>query len=91
MSLEQNVGVKAFISRIYRVLNGEGFNFAFRLMKELNIQEPFIQSLLPVSRINLLRLAFQFKQCRRRWRDQIYFFCACILLAIIFPKKLRAI
>ena len=86
-----NVGVKAFISRIYRVLNGEGFDFAFRLMKELNIQEPFIQSLLPVSRINLLRLAFQCKHCRRRWRDQIYFFCACILLAIIFPKKLRAI
>jgi len=86
-----NVGVKAFISRIYRVLNGEGFNFAFRLMKELNLQDPFIQSLFPVSRINLLRLAFKFKQCRRRWRDQIYFFCACILLAIIFPKKLRAI
>ena len=86
-----NVGVKAFISRIYRVLNGEGFNFAFRLMKELSLQDPFIQSLFPVSRINLLRLAFQFKHCRRRWRDQIYFFCACILLAIIFPKKLRAI
>ena len=86
-----NVGVKAFISRIYRVLNGEGFNFAFRLMKELNLQDPFIQSLFPVSRINLLRLAFQFKHCRRRWRDQIYFLCACILLAIIFPKKLRAI
>ena len=86
-----NVGVKAFISRIYRVLNGEGFNFAFRLMKELNLQDPFIQSLFPVSRINLLRLAFQCKQCRRRWRDQIYFFCACILLAIIFPKKLCAI
>ena len=73
-----NVGVKAFISRIYRVLNGEGFNFAFRLMKELNLQDPFIQSLFPVSRINLLRLAFQFKYCRRRWLDQIYFFCACI-------------
>ena len=86
-----NVGIRAFISRIRRVLDGEGFDFAFRLMKELNIQEPFIQSLLPVSRINLLRLAFQCKHCRRRWRDQIYFFCACILLAIIFPKKLRAI
>jgi len=86
-----NVGIKAFVSRIHRVLNGEGFNFAFHLMKELNLQDPFIQSLFPVSRINLLRLAFQFKHCRRRWRDQIYFFCACILLAIIFPKKLRAI
>lgn len=86
-----NVGIRAFISRIRRVLDGEGFDFAFRLMKELSVQDPFIQSLFPVSRINLLRLAFQCKQCRRRWRDQIYFFCACILLAIIFPKKLRAI
>jgi len=86
-----NVGIKAFISRMHRVLNGEGFDFAFRLMKELNVQDSFIQSLFPVSRINLLRLAFKFKYCRRRWRDQIYFFCACILLAIIFPKKLRAI
>ena len=86
-----NVGIRAFISRIRRVLDGEGFDFAFRLMKELSVQDPFIQSLFPVSRINLLRLAFQCKQCRRRWRDQIYFFCACFLLAIIFPKKLRAI
>ena len=86
-----NVGIKAFVSRIRRVLNGEGFDFAFRLMKELNVQDPFIQSLFPVSRINLLRLAFKFKYCRRRWRDQTYFFCACILLAIIFPKKLRVI
>ena len=86
-----NIGIKAFISRVNRVLSGEGFDFAFRLMKELNLQDPFIQSLFPVSRINLLRLAFQCKHCRRRWRDQIYFFCACILLAIIFPKKLRAI
>ena len=86
-----NVGIKAFISRVQRVLNGEGFDFSFSLMKELNVQDPFIQSLFPVSRINLLRLAFKFKHCRRRWRDQIYFFFACILLVIIFPKKLRAI
>ena len=86
-----NVGIKAFVSRIRRVINGEGFDFAFRLMKELNVEDPFIQSLFPISRINLLRLAFKFKYCRRRWRDQTYFFCACILLAVIFPKKLRVI
>jgi len=86
-----NVGIKAFISRVKRVLNGEGFDFAFLLMKQLNVQDPFIQSLLPVSRKNLLRLAFQFKHCRRRLRDQVYFFFSCVLLAIIFPKKIRAI
>jgi rhamnosyltransferase len=86
-----NVGIKAFVSRSKRVLSGEGVDFAFRLMKELKVQDSFIQSLFPVSRINLLRLALRTKQCRRRVRDQIYFFFACILLAIIFPKKLRII
>jgi rhamnosyltransferase len=73
------------------LLSGEGIDFAFRLMKELKVQNSFIQSLFPVSRFNLLRLAFKAKDCRRRIRDQIYFFFACILLAIIFPKKLRSI
>ena len=86
-----NVGITAFISRTKRVLCGEGVDFAFRLMRELKVQDPFIQSLFPLSRLNLLRLAFKAKQCRRRARDQIYFFFACILLAIIFPKKLRTI
>ena len=86
-----NVGIKAFISRIKLVLSGEGIDFAFRLMKELKVQDPFIQSLFPVSRFNLLRLALRANQCRRRARDQIYFFFACILLAIIFPKKIHII
>ena len=86
-----NVGITAFISRTKRVLSGEGIDFSFRLMKELKVQDPFIQSLFPVSRFNLLRLALNVRCCRRRFRDQIYFFFACILLAIIFPKKLRTI
>ena len=86
-----NVGNKAFISRVQRVLSGEGLDFAFWLAKELKVQNLFIQSLFPVSRFNLLKLAFKAKCCRRRVRDQIYFFFACILLAIIFPKKLSTI
>ena len=86
-----NVGNRAFISRVCRVLSGEGVDFAFRLIKELKVPGPFIKSLLPVTRMNLLRLAFYAKHCRRRTRDQVYFFFACILLAIIFPKKLRFI
>ena len=86
-----NVGIKAFMSRANHVLSGEGFDFAFRLMKEFKIKDQFIQSLFPMSRINLLRLAVHAKQCRRRARDQVYFLLACVLLAIIFPKKLRTI
>ena len=83
-----NVGIRPFISRLCRVLNGEGFIFAFQLMKELKVKDEFIKSLFPISRINLLRLAFHATHCRRRIRDQVYFFFACLLLAIIFPKKL---
>lgn len=86
-----NVGKKAFISRAHRLLSGEGIDFAFLLMKELKVKDAFIQTLFPVNRFNLLRLALKAKYCRRRIRDQIYFFFACILLAIIFPKKLRTI
>ena len=86
-----NVGNRAFISRVCRVLSGEGVDFAFQLMKELKVQDPFIQSLFPISRLNLFKLALKAKCCRRRFLDQIYFFFACILLAIIFPKKLRTI
>ena len=86
-----NVGIKAFISRTNRVLAGEGVDFAFQLMKELKVQDPFIQSLFPISRLNFLKLALKAKCCRRRFLDQIYFFFVCILLAIIFPKKLRFI
>ena len=86
-----NVGIKAFISRTNRVLAGEGVDFAFQLMKELKVQDPFIKSLFPISRLNFLKLALKAKCCRRRFLDQIYFFFVCILLAIIFPKKLRFI
>ena len=86
-----NVGIKAFISRTNRVLAGEGVDFAFQLMKELKVQDPFIQSLFPISRLNFLKLALKAKCCRRRFLDQIYFFFVCILFVIIFPKKLRFI
>ena len=84
-----NVGLGAFVSRVNRVLIGEGFDFAFRLMKVLKIKDEFIESLFPISRINLLRLAFHATHCRRRIRDQVYFFFACLLLAIILPSKLN--
>ena len=86
-----NVGNRAFISRVCSVLSGEGVDFSFRLIKELKVSGPSIESLLPVTRMNLFRLAFYAKHCRRRTRDQVYFFFACIPLAIIFPKKLRFI
>ena len=83
-----NVGVRAFFSRALKVINGEGFNFAFRLITELNKKDTFLSSLLPIRRFSFILLAFNALTCRRRLRDGLIFFIACLILAFIFPRKL---
>ncbi len=87
-----HVGFSGFLARVKRVLKGEGFDQVLRLIKMLKLEnDPFVKQWYPLSRIGFIKLAFHAPQCRRRLREKIYFFFACILLAIIFPKKLRAI
>lgn len=87
-----HVGFSGFLARVKRVLKGEGFDQVLRLIKMLKLEnDPFVKQWYPLSRIGFIKLAFHSPQCRRRLREKIYFFFACILLAIIFPKKLRAI
>jgi rhamnosyltransferase len=87
-----HVGFSGFLVRVKRVIKGEGFDQVLRLIKILKLEsDPFVSKWYPLSRFGFLRLAFYAPQCRRRLREKIYFFFACILLAIIFPKKLRAI
>ena len=87
-----HVGFSGFLARVKRVLKGEGFDQVLRLIKMLKLENnPFVKQWYPLSRIGFIKLAFHAPQCRRRLREKIYFFLACILLAIIFPKKLRTI
>ena len=87
-----HVGFFGFLVRVKRVIKGEGFDQVLRLIKILKLEsDPFVSKWYPLSRFGFLRLAFYAPQCRRRLREKIYFFFACILLAIVFPKKLRAI
>jgi len=87
-----HVGFAGFFVRFKRVLLGEGFDQVLRLIKMLKLEkDPFVKQWYPLSRFGFLRLALYAPQCRRRLREKNYFFFACILLAIIFPKKLRAI
>ncbi len=83
-----HVGLSGFLVRVKRVLKGEGFDQVLRLIKMLKLEnDPFVKQWYPLSRIGFIKLAFHAPQCRRRLREKIYFFFACILLAIIFPKK----
>jgi rhamnosyltransferase len=84
-----HVGFSGFYVRLKRVLLGEGFDQVLRLVRMLKLEKnPFVQKWYPLSRFGFLRLALHSPYCRRRFREKIYFFFACILLAIIFPKKL---
>lgn len=85
-----HVGFLGFWTRLNRVLTGEGFDQVIRLVRILKIdKDPFVQKWFPLSRIGFIRLGLHAAQCRRRVREKIYFFFACIFLAIIFPKKLQ--
>ena len=87
-----HVGFSGFFVRFKRVLKGEGFDQVLRLIKILKLEnDPFVLKWYPLSRLGFLRLALHAPQCRRRFREKIYLFFACILLAVIFPKKLRVI
>ena len=87
-----HVGFSGFLARVKRVLKGEGFDQVLRLIKMLKLEnDHFVKQWHPLSRTGFIKLAFHAPQCRRRLREKIYFFFACILLAIIFPKKLQDI
>lgn len=80
-----NIGFNAAWKRVRKVLRGEGFNYSFYLMSKFN-GDNYISSLSPKSRFIFLKLAMIAYKCRRRRRDQFYFFVACIILFLIFPK-----
>ena len=87
-----HVGFYGFYVRFKRVLFGEGFDQVLRLIRMLKLEkDPFVKKWYPLSRFGFLRLALHSLHCRRRLREKIYFFFACIFLAIIFPKNLCTI
>lgn len=80
-----HVGFSGFFARVKRVLKGEGFDQVLRLIKMLKLEnDPFVKQWYPLSPIGFIKLAFYAPQCRRRLREKIYFFFACIFLAIIY-------
>lgn len=83
-----NIGFKAFFLRVWKVLNGDGFDFAFLLLRKLAKKDKFIQSLFPLNRFSFLKLALKATCCRRKKFDQILFFCACLIMFVLFPKKI---
>lgn len=77
------IGPRALLRRARFAINGSAFRQAKLIARLVGADHlPQVEQGLSRGRIGLLRLALNARQCRRRPRDQIYFFIACLALAL---------
>jgi len=82
-----NAGYKAFAKRIKDVFSGHGINQTVGIIKLLELEsDPFVIKWYCDKKINFLRLALFSKKCRRRTKDRMLFFFACIIMSILKLK-----
>ena len=82
-----NSGWHAFLFRVSVVLTGSGFQQSLLIANLIQKSEsPLVLFGLSNGRMGYLWLALRAHQCRRKFVDQIFFFIACLLLAVIKPN-----
>jgi rhamnosyltransferase len=79
-----NLGLRAFVTRAIKVLNGWAFAQSALIADLLGVSkyQP-VKTWLSGSRLSYLKLAINFWDCRRRLRDKFLFLFACLMLALI--------
>jgi len=83
-----NAGLKAFLHRFTKVINGWGFIQASKISQMVGLADnPFVSRWSRGSRTGLLYLGLHSHQCRRRFRDQVFFFFSCVLLSVLGKHK----
>lgn len=76
-----NSGMRAFKKRAQKVLSGWALNQAALIADIAGIgNEPFVRSWRDNRRVGLIWLFLHFYDCRRRWRDKLFFAGSCIVL-----------
>jgi rhamnosyltransferase len=83
-----NKGLGALLRRVRMITDGRAFTQAEMIVRLVGADRiPRIADWLHGGRIGLLRLSLQARQCRRRPRDQLFFFFACLAYAMS-PSRL---
>ena len=78
-----NAGFSAFAWRTRQVLNGWGLSQARLISQVIGLDDqPFVRRWSRGSRLGLMALALQARQCRRRPRDQFLFALSCLALTV---------
>ncbi|NOT14056.1 MAG: glycosyltransferase [Methylotenera sp.] len=79
-----NHGIKAFSYRFKKVLGGWGITQAVLVAKLVGKGDSiFVKRWAGLSRMGFMRLAFSANQCRRKPIERVYFFLACLLMAVV--------
>ena len=84
-----NSGIRSLLTRFNKVVNGFGLEQSKLIGELVGLSgDAFFMSWSGLQRIDKFKLAFSAMNCRRRFRDQIYFFLVCIFLSLQ-PNKLE--
>lgn len=85
-----NAGLKAFVFRAKQVISGWGLSQSTLIVDAVGMSEVgSLQNWLSGTRLGYLKLAVNFWQCRRRFRDKFLFLAACLVLAVVGSKIKR--
>jgi len=82
-SVGANSGMRALITRVKVILNGDGFERVLNkahFIGETNLYP--IKLITKRSRLSFLKLACMSFSCRRKFHDKLFFFCVCIAFSI---------
>ena len=83
-----NQGMKAFLHRFKKVLYGGALEQARDIAFLIGMKESsFVREWQSLTRWSLIKLAFYAPQCRRKAKDKVLFFIACLALAALGSKR----
>lgn len=82
-----NVGIGSLVARYRTIRSGWWFAQVQLIARLVGVQDDaWVASWLKMGRRQMLTLAGSAGQCRRRKRDQLYFKCLCLAIAVIGMK-----
>jgi rhamnosyltransferase len=88
--LGANAGFASFLWRLRQVMSGEALTQSFLIAQSVGLPEMHqFKKLIGGGSLEMLQLAVLAPQCRRRRRDQLYFFISCLWACIFRSARLR--
>jgi rhamnosyltransferase len=83
-----NHGLNALKHRAKFIFSGQWFKQVALVTTLVGKHDSdFVESWLSFSRFGFLKLAFQARKCRRKRREQVWFFCICLLMSLLGLNK----